>query len=103
RDALAGELLRERLRECGDARLRGGVVRLTEVSDLTDHRGDVYDPAVVLLEHLIDEDLGAVENTVEIDGENFAPRRVIHLDERLVRVDARVVHEDVEVSELAQD
>jgi hypothetical protein len=41
-------------------------------------------------------------DAVEIDGEDLAPRRVIHLHEALVRVDARVVHEDVEMAEFLQ-
>src|SRR5205085_11209726 len=47
----ARELLRERLRERRDPRLRCHVVRLTEVSDLPDHRRDVHDAPVRSEEH----------------------------------------------------
>jgi hypothetical protein len=51
----------------------------------------------------IDEDLRAVEDAVEVDAEDLAPRGVIHLHEALVGVDAGVVHEDVEMAELFQN
>jgi len=103
RHPFAGELLGERLREGRDARLRRRIVRLAEVPDLPDHRGDVHDASVVLLEHLVDEDLRAVEDAVQVDGEDLAPRGVVHLHERLVRVDPGIVHENVEAAELTED
>src|SRR5213594_2189519 len=69
RNALAGELLGERLGERRDPGLRGGVVGLTEVADLADDRGDVHHAPPLLLEHLVDENLRAVEDAVEIDRE----------------------------------
>jgi hypothetical protein len=58
--------------------------------------------APALLDHLVDEDLGAVEHAVEIDGEDLAPGGVVHLDEGLVGVDAGIVDEDVEMAELPE-
>ena len=101
-DALARQLLGQGLGERGHARLGGGVVGLPEVADLTDDRGDVHHPAEALLEHLVDEHLGAVEDPVEIDGQHPAPGGVVHLHEALVRRDAGVVDEDVDVPELLQ-
>jgi hypothetical protein len=75
----------------------------TEIPDLADDGGDIHHAPPALLDHLVDEDLGAVEHTVEIDREDLAPGGVVHLDEGLVGVDTRVVDEDVEVAELPQD
>src|SRR6185503_2946185 len=55
------------------------------------------------LEHVVDEDLGAVEDAVEVDGEDLAPGRVVHLHKRLVAVDPGVVDEDVDVAEGSQN
>src|SRR5207249_528579 len=102
RDALAGELLGQRLGERRHAGLGRGVVGLAEIPDLPDHRRHVHDAPVALLEHLVDEHLRAVERAVEVDGEHLTPGGVVHLHERLVGVDTGVVDQDVEVAELGQ-
>jgi len=60
-------------------------------------------PAVVLLDHLVDEHLRAVEDAVQVDRQHLAPGRVVHLDEGLVRADSGVVDENVEVAELLEE
>ena len=75
---------------------------LAEIADLPDHGRDVDHPPPALLDHLVDEDLAAVEHAVQIDGEHLAPGGVVHLHEGLVGVDAGVVDEDVQMAELLE-
>ena len=94
----AAELLRERLREPDDPRLRRGVVRLAPVAVDADDRGDVDDRSGALLHHRPRHRPAGVEDRREVGVDHGAPVVVAHPGEQAVAGQARVVDEDVEVA-----
>jgi len=67
-------------------------------------RGDVDDPpAVALAHHLARRGLGAEERTLEIDSEHEIPAALIDLEKGLLLLDAGVVDEDVDPTEVPND
>ncbi len=63
-DPLAGAFLGERLREAYVARLRGGIIRLADLTFLVIDRGNTDDPAKTSLAHTFDHRVGHVEQRV---------------------------------------
>jgi hypothetical protein len=63
-DPLAGAFLGERLREAYVARLRGGIIRLADLTFLVIDRGNTDDLAKTSLAHAFDHRAGHVEQRV---------------------------------------
>jgi hypothetical protein len=85
------------------ASLGGRVVGLPELALLAIHRGDVDDAAPALLEHVVDDLLGDVEQAVEIRLDDLVPLLVGHLAEQAVARDAGVVDQHVRGTVLGPD
>mmetsp|Transcript_17663 Transcript_17663/g.38278 ORF Transcript_17663/g.38278 Transcript_17663/m.38278 type:complete len:301 (-) Transcript_17663:64-966(-) len=107
RDPPAGELPRVRHRQADHPPLRRRVVRLSLVPHLSDHRRDVDDPSGALLHLLLgselEELLGRVEYSREVDVDDVLPLFGLHPHEESVRRDARVVDQDVAGAVLVDD
>ena len=57
------------------------------------------DPPVPCAKHLLRSELGAVEVAAQVDADDRVPVLLAHVFGRLDDVDARVVHEDVDLPE----
>src|SRR5215472_7056303 len=95
RHAVLGERVRRGPRESDDARLGGGVVRLTGRPQRR-HRGHVDDAAALLLAHDHGGGPAGVETPLQVDGYHRVPLRLRHVEEHAVAQDPRDVDEDVE-------
>src|ERR1019366_9315636 len=93
---LERRLASERLGQPVQPGLRGRVVRLPDVADLADDRGDVDDPSRAALNHVRQHRLGHEERAREVDRDHLVPILVGHLQARLVDRDPCIVNEDVE-------
>ena len=91
--------------ETVDPRLRRAVVALTEVPHEACDRGCADDGAfpflvgVPLLAHDLSRGLGHEEGSLHVNGHHDVEVCLIHLEERLVAKDPRVVHKDVDLPE----
>src|SRR5437879_1149338 len=72
-DPFFGELEHGALGEANHAGLGGRVISLAKVAHLADHRADVDDAAVALLEHVRHHFKGDVENAVQVDVDDRVP------------------------------
>ena len=111
-DAEPAQLARPGLREGDDAGLRRRVVRLAEVAVEADDGRRVQDDAAPLLDHRGGHGARAVEDALEVDGDDLVEVAVRHrrddgavlpLDELGVLDDPGVVHEDVDTPEARKD
>src|SRR2546423_10082128 len=73
------------------------VVGLTCPAGRADHRGDVDDPAVAAVEHVLQDGPGQVERPGQVDVDDVVPFLGTHLAHRLVHRDAGVVDQDVQL------
>ncbi len=102
-DSILREFERPYPREAGDAGFGGAVVRLAEVPHEAGVGGGIDDPARdVVVFHVPGGGATAIKRSVEMDGDHRPPFVVFHLGERLVAEDARIVHEDVEATEVLE-
>src|ERR1019366_380996 len=93
---LERRLASERLGQPEQPGLRGCVVRLPDVADLADDRGDVDDPSRPAFNHVRQHRLGHEERAREVDRDHLVPILVGHLQDRLVDRDPGIVDQDVE-------
>src|SRR5215469_16517344 len=99
-DTAPRDFLRQRHGEAVDAGLGRRIVGLPELSLLPVHRRNVDDSSPAALEHAVDDLLGDVEERVEIGLDDRVPGIVGHLLEGAVAGDTRIVHEDVDGTDL---
>jgi len=92
-----------RLGQAEQSRLRGRVVRLSDVAGFPDHRGDVDDPPGAAGQHVLQRGLGHEEGTGEVDGDDPQPVLITHLGHGPVDGDPGVVDQDVQAAVLLDD
>ena len=95
---LETRLARECLRQAEQPGLGGRIIRLTDGTRLTDHRGDHDDPAAAALEHVRQRGLGKKERPGQVDSDDLVPFVFGHVGHRLVDGDAGVVDQDVQAA-----
>ena len=95
-----GKFLCRRLGEADHARLCGCVVRLSDISDLTDNGGEVHNTSAALLRHELCSSLRAGVNPLEIRINDGIEILILHTDKERITRDARVVDENVQPAEL---
>ena len=95
-DVVLRALDREHAGEADEAHLRGAVVGLAEVAEDAGGRRGGDDAAVALLAHDHPGRLGDVERALQVHVEHRVHQVGLHVVERLVAQDARVVDDDVD-------
>jgi hypothetical protein len=95
-DVLRTELDSGALRQTDETRLRRSVIGDAEVTPDAVHRRDIHDLTVLLRAHERDDRSGEVERAVQIRAKNRVPLVVLHVPQRPIATDARIVHQDVE-------
>ena len=94
-DTTSGKLLGIAHGQTDDTTLGGGVVGLAGVADLSDNTGDVDNAAGALLGGNLEEGLGAVEDTGEVDVDDGLPLLGLHSHNEGVGGNAGVVDQDI--------
>ena len=102
-DTTSGKLLGIAHGQTDDTTLGGGVVGLAGVADLSDDTGDVDDAAGALLGGNLEEGLGAVEDTGEVDVDDGLPLLWLHSHNEGVGGNAGVVDQDIAGAVLLHD
>ena len=98
-DAVPGQFQGARSRESDDTGLRGRVVALADCPGLGDDGRDVDDAPATALDHVRHNQLRVIEDTGQIHRDYAVPVLKRELSHGAITRDARVVHEDVDLTE----